>query len=1388
MLRGAPVFSGEVWQDVSAVAKDLIVRLLTVPPSARLLPGEALQHPFFHLFLPHTVPLRLYASPSVLPRCPSFPSFPASSTRADSPAPLHRALPLASPIMHLSAPAPLNFCTCRSQCCFQLCPLLGPGSSCLVGHRRFFTSSSLVPVQEVHTSPSRCRGGGQSQSVSGACRGLESAAGRVAVCSLRRCRSESSVCCTCCRVRDRTRKKPSVGCEARARQQELVCTRFPLFSRGFLGDFPVVPRTSPYTPGGWPPGSADRSSLTHQLSRISVDTSSQPSPRGGDDEEFPDLVPVVGDSAQHPCTPHSGGTGFVSCPQTGSVGAQMMRSVATFKAHRQALPPCASVPHLLGLGVAGQSGGGDVGAPDSQPAARGKKKGRKKDCASEAAALISRILTEDNSSVLTAPSASVRGGDLPEGPASFLYLTGGGGESQRRLTLPKGERELSETNLAQHEWQQTHEDIAEGIGDGGDAIALATAYICWCRAPAGRRREADPHTQQWSVSGELSTTGHKEEGAGVGEDESFLCQGTGTQGRPNTSGTEEKGKKTQSEVWKGREEQENRRGSDGSCESGQSGAEQDTSDCSSEVSEVRTEAEQEEPLPPAVSAAFSFPAVAVPPVFHPRSAQLRSSGPLAVLVSAPSSPKSDFPGSQAADAVSTVASVNGRTCPVNGAGRDRSTSASSNDSATDDLLGAGGVASSAVVAAALQFQQPCSPFFPLGEMLDPPPVVTGGRAVASQNQALVYSPRTTTAAAAAAGRSLKTPNLAFSRPPTQAVESLQAAETLSAASRPQGKGTVDPNVGSAGPSPASASGMSAAPAVTHPLSGSIVSSAGQRHEGGPERGQTGPTTGGHQQKPTPVDWPWRSPAVPEASALHPTAAQVGAEAAAATLMAIGGVYVDPRSVRLPAPDADGLETCKERERGLAAPVLRLPQHPLSSILSARSRRFSGRWMSPRQCSEARREENAAPEKRSEPVVCGVSGMEAVSSLPDCLDGLRRRQEQELSYLLCFPIPHIHVPRAVPAETASDSDVLRRQENAARNSASGAGNASAAIAPQLWLLSPQDVKLFPFCPLAPVLIQRWMMYSRKSLLQKKCAMLVVEMARGDLANAALTASGVGSVSAMLGGGGAFRHSNSSVAANAVGRRLSFSHSLYGSSRSLVFPAEKVEGSDCAMEQLQRLEGLFLLLDGDGDGLLTLGELVTGVQRLSLLLRVKLKVDRERKKEAQNLLRLRTERLAEVASEVNAAEAVLLRQKEFLLSCKKFASSKCSTASDAVKHKGRASILGECSAGKSEGDRGGVVRPRELGPFRFAEEGRKEGSPGEPGQGVSAGQEQQPDRVRTERRRRRMSLLKLCGEEAGLAQVEACLRECDVNKDGVVDLTEFLTACADERLFVRQELLR
>ncbi|PHJ25113.1 cam cdpk [Cystoisospora suis] len=1369
MLRGAPVFSGAVWQDVSAVAKDLIIRLLTVPPSTRLLPGEALQHPFFRLFLPHSVPLRLYASPGALARRPSFPSFPASSARTESCALLQRALPLASPIMHLSAPAPLNLSTCLSHHSIQFSPLIGLGLSC-PGHGFFPAFSSVVSFRDVPTSLSQ-NSGTQLRYDLAASRDFKSGRDHSAVWAFRRCRSESSICCTCCSVREQTG----------VYQQQFACPSLPLLPGGvFPGN--VVRRPSLYMSGGSSPGTAELLSLTHQLSDVSIDTFSQSSPRGDDEQEFSKFLVRAESATQKPVVPHSTGITLNSVPHSGSSGVHVARSVAAFKAHRQALPPCGSVPHLLGRGVAGHCGG-EAGA-DSQSAATKKKKGRKKEGALEAAALISR-LTED-SSVLVAPSASGRG--RHEGPAAFLYLPGGC-EFQRKVTLPQGERELSETNLAQHEWQQTHEDIAEEIGDGGDVFALSTAYICWCRAPAGRHQQADSHSQQHQLqrldSG-TATNAHHGEGAKSWQEKSSSCQTTEVQRRANGKREEEKAE-MESERWESRAGKE-RRGSGSSCSSGQSGAEQDDSDCSSEVSEVKTEAEPEEPLPPAVSAAFSFPAVAVPPVFHPRAAHLRSSYPAGDLASDPSSPSSDAPRSGAADALLLAPPVCVGKCPSNSAGRDRSSSASSDDSAADESAVAG-VSSSAVVAAALQFQQPCAPFFPLGEMLDPPPVVTEGCLIASDKQVLVYSPRTTTAAAIAAVRSVQTPNLAASRLSRKINQDLYGLEKVCGASLSPARGTADPDIGKTGRPGGSASGMPAPTAITGPLLDFSVPSAGQTLEGRAERGQAVATTERRQGKPAMVGG---SPALLGTNclcALHQTAIQAGTEAAAATLMAIGGVYVDARSIRLRAAAGDEADSRSQSEGSGDVPVLRLPQHPLSSILSTRSRMLSGRWTSPPECPHTSPGRDASMCGRGAAIPYDFPGTQAVFSSPDCLDGLSKRQEQELSYLLCFPIPHIHVPCANPSPAANSSEPLRRQESAANFSTSRAGDGSSTGVPhrsQLWLLSPQDVKLFPFCPLAPVLFQRWIVYSQKSLLQKKCALLVVEMARGDLANAALTASGPSgrSVSAILGGRGMSRHSSSNVAASAGGRNTSFSRGLYGSSAPLSFPAEKLEGSDCAMEQLQRLEGLFLLLDGDGDGLLTLRELVTGVQRLSLLLRVKLKVDRARKKEAQNLLRLRRERLEEVANEVSAAEAVLQRQKEFLLSCAKFASSKSSTVSAVVKHKGRASIIGEGSpAAKSGSERGGSARPRDPDSPRFVDGEPEEGCTEQGGLG-----HERPDRAREERRRRRMRLLKMCGEEAGLAQMESCLRECDANKDGVIDLTEFLTACADERLFVRQELLR
>ncbi|PFH36324.1 hypothetical protein BESB_045160 [Besnoitia besnoiti] len=1722
MLHSSPSFAGNVWKPISSVAKDLICRLLTVPPTSRLLPGEALRHPFFHVFLPHTIPLPLHAFPSLLGQDLRRPSFFLEPAPSWASAPLLRsaswrtlALPRGGGLPSLAPDERPG----RDRGDSGVQADKTPGSDCSSG-----CGASAVG------SPSRtaCGPGPAEAAPDAVASGLAQPPLRAASVSsafpawLRRCRSETDVRASCadCSAARRSRRATWIRAASRGAycgdsRGAAILSRKEGSAAASSSLAPVSPpetgaaASSPlglagaYTPGGalQPPleGSLSLSALCAsnfscfreapppsnqdevpaQESKSSSFPSASPltSPsatgvrgggasRQGGEESLREDRSFFGDAGRaRPAVAHRPGDS-----DDASLGLDseengdkkpISASVAAFNAHRQALPPCASAAHLLDSIASAQEKEAERGEPRRSSAAQetqnggkarhGKTKRKSKKRAelninpTQAVALLERLGRLQSSSRgligLRVSAAGPLSASIPSAVALRAQppLPGSSAASAPALALSAAERvqrrprgvaggrhvlvggvrEVAEANLAQHQWQLVLEDLANELGDGGDSVALTTAYVCWCRGPAQRQwallHRQLPSGEKLSEDHRGVEAGRKREEKAAAGGEAAAAQRDRGDGEVGEAHKEEEGRKElkthreeetdvetkRTDAEAARKEVENRfrRLSENAADDGDETLEKendgDSSDSSSDSgqenggdatktsSDGGDDGEEEardscQPLP--LSPVFSFPAVSVPPVFHPTTSNASSVSACSTASSWGGEERLAPAGtSDANPSPSAIREEKGAKASGNRRARfDSASSCSSTSSATTAPL---------PTVTTAPFLQPTAPFYPLGEMQAPPSFLPHDAPPALQdasshhNTALVYSPRTRTAAAIAAQKAA-------------GKQAFVAPDAIGGgAAGVRGEGLRDTPHGRPGAERGGAAPGPRAGGARRPLLTAAVAVAGDLATGAQGAGETGAESEAERRKPdvTFVEGPC-SPAYGALGARgcvgpHPPAARLGAQAAAATLMALGGgVYLDQSSWQ-PAdagtgssPTASGRggrETQGSQRDAMASTATResLPEHPFASVLSARGFTVSSRPQDCATCGPL--SPRAGTDGAGDAIVRGEaerregdrrwSLCEAETRRID-EERLRRRQEErELNFLLCSPIPHIHLPPSSPSSPhlacaatrrpapeglegaghesrehtprvlASDflssraahsnasfpalgpSSAVARAScsparlpplaSSSRLSASAAvlspSSASSPQCGQICFLTPYDVRLFPFCPLAPILLERWLTYARKTVLQKKFSSTVIQIARGEFANVynalhlsassslssrpvalALAASGVrlgarrappAPHSSLAGGAqgagpaspsgvaGALAGASEAAAAESLrpqtagreagGRVPIKSRASPGAS---VCSAEEIERSDCALEQLQRLEGLFMLLDRDGDGQLTPEELFQGLRHLALLLRLKWRIDGARKREATNFTKLRDKRLEEEARDVRAAEAVIRRQREFLVVCRS-----APPGGAQAPHKTRVSILGasqECEGQSRAAPQLRHNNSRQRGPrcLRKTEESEERAGPsstsslprcpttqaaggGSSGSGGAAGRDadgdaeglggsggvqkaharegeeqdrvcgprpsqkrnsEQPDSsaegleglvdaspLQLRRRQRRRLLLAVWRDEGDAkAFVEACIRDCDTNDDGVLDLSEFLTASADERIFARQDVLK
>ncbi|KEP61594.1 UNVERIFIED_CONTAM: calcium-dependent protein kinase [Hammondia hammondi] len=1468
MLYAPPAFTGETWNSVSSVAKDLICRLLTVPPSSRLLPGEALRHPFFHVFLPHTIPLPLYASPGPLPRRHSLSASQSFSSFF---------LPFqgVGELFALTQAGVWGMAT-------------GAGftdRSCLVSlvsrkrrerekEDRFFEADCAPPSsrEDQDSLPSRESSDGLAY--------FSAASPRVSLRSSvpRRCRSDTELfsCAYCGRGtpgetgRERERK-PGLGRNKQGAKKTDVYPQDSCRTLSLLASSEAKPRDAesrlclagPSRVGPAQRGAAQVLDLPPPVDLPSLGASTTsysqvPREEGGNEDETGGLgtssfdlsasrrwEKILGERKAFGCcraalAPPS--PGFLQKEDrspasdfgTNELWRKVPASAASFNAHRQALPPCASAPHLLGARFLREDGTvaflplPSLDVPKKKTTREEKAKRRRNKNQSldptQAAALLERIgipFSESRSSLddsapedghcsrlASAPVSDPKNPSLSTHKAllsSPLLACASAGSPQAvglalvskqrpsagaggRQVLLANERHVSEANLAQHEWQTLLEEIAEEIGDGGDSVALTTAYICWCRAPAQQQRALSQGAER---TGESMAPRAKDEEAAEEQPKRRTDGDAPDDTRGDCDGV-------MVDEEEDEEETEEDPSEDATVSEDNSTSDAGESRSSSRDFEASGEKDAEHGAGTALSPAFAFPAVSVPPVFHPQASWFgpgfaASCSTISSLGSTRNDGEADEGGAASEKAGKRKGGDMHEAEPLRRVGSNENNTSSLSDAATLAALSA---------VTATQFLQPTMPFYPLGEMRGPPeyPACANSQSPTPRGvkPPLVYSPRTCPVASAAVGR----------------------GEALGR-NMQSGKGRPDEGRG---------------------LRANDTQVASCRND----------------RETTPMGL-----------------RAIGAQAAAATVAAFGGLYLDQSSWQ---PVDRELESslCGEKAtrsklrtasgRGHEA----LPEHPLSSLLSVRA----GSAVS----SRAQRAGGGLGVMSGEGVPGRAEGPERNGE-----ERLRRQQEQELNFLLCSPMPHFHLPsrcgncNKTQADTgdgrhpgdafqpeASSSSLASSTGPASSHSSSISSLFSSSIpcsvcspaAAQICFLSPQDVKLFPFCPLAPILVARWLNYAGKTVLQKKCASTVVEISRGEFANVSLLSassrpvalaalrSGTRGAPPLAGGGGRLDQNCMRFAAGAS-RATAEKASAGGAASSVarapaLCSAEAIERSDCAVEQLQRLEGLFMLLDRDGDGLLTLAETVDGVRRLAELLRFKLKVDLERRKEAKDLARQRECRLEEVAKEIRAVKAMIHRQKEFLDVCRRPTPIGVQT----LHNKGRASILGENRGNNERGTRRRIAQAagdearREAGvdpkaTLVFSDRGQAgRDSPGGDGAGDCGdgrdrclpGRETRQQgvgenigkmmertgaraeliseetqalfggidnaaRLRAQRKRQRRSILAtLWQAEDAEALLEACMRACDTNGDGVLDLSEFLTACADERIFARQDLLK
>nr|CEL73384.1 TPA: CAM kinase, CDPK family [Toxoplasma gondii VEG] len=1467
VLYAPPAFTGEMWNSISSAAKDLICRLLTVPPSSRLLPGEALRHPFFHVFLPHTIPLPLYASPGPEPRRHSLSASQSFSSFF---------LPFqgVGQLFALTRAGAWDMATeagfTDRRCLFSL--VSREKREREKEDRSLEADRALPSSREDHDSlPPRESSNGLSY--------FSSASPRVSLRSSapRRCRSDAELfSCAYCGLdtpgetgRGRERNlglgRDDQGAKATDVYPQDSCRTLFLLSSSEAKPMDAKSRlclADPTRDGLAQQGSAQALDLPLPVDLPSLGASITSYPQGpreerGNEDEAGGLgtssfalsasriwEKILGERktfgrCRAALAPHS--PGFIQEDDrspasnfgTNELWKKVPASVVSLNAHRQALPPCASAPHLLGARFLREDGtvaflplpSLDVlkkKTAAEKKAKRGTKKNQSLD-PTQAAALLERIgvpfsgsrsCLEDSaleagndsslaSSPVSDPSLSTHKALLGSPQMVGLSLVnkqrpsaGSGG----RQVLLANEHDVSEANLAQHEWQTLLEEIAEEIGDGGDSLALTTAYICWCRAPAQQQRALLQGAER--TGGPMAPKAKDDETA-----EEPPKRRTDGDAPDDTRGDCDR---LMMEEGEDEEETEEEPSEDATVSEDNATSDAGESPSSSRDLEESDEKDAECGARTALSPAFAFPAVSVPPVFHPQASWFgpgfaASCSTISSLGSTRDDCEAGKGGAASEKAGKNKGSDTHEAEPLRLVGSNENNTSSLSDAATLAALAA---------VTATQFLQPTMPFYPLGEMRDPPEYPACGTSQSPSPRGvkppLVYSPRTCPVGSAAVGRG----------------EAL--GRNVQRPDRPSGR------------------------------------QAGQGGKGRPDEGRSlrandTEVTFGRNGRETPLM---------ELRA-------IGAQAAAATVAAFGGLYLDQSSWQ-PVDRELVTSVCGEKAtrsklrtasgRGHEA----LPEHPLSSLLSVRA----GSAVSPSAQSAG----------------CGVGALSGEgipgrgeSSERNGEERRRRQQEQELNFLLCSPMPHFHLPSRCENcnKTLADTGDGRQPKDAFQPDASSSSLASSTgpasshsssfpslspssipcsvctpFAARICFLSPQDVKLFPFCPLAPILVARWLNYAGKTVLQKKCASTVVEISRGEFANVSLLSassrpvtlaalrSGTRGAPPLAGGRGRLDQNCLRLAAGTS--RETAEKASAGGGASCLAPvpalcsAEAIERSDCAVEQLQRLEGLFVLLDRDGDGQLTLAETVDGVRRLAELLRFKLKVDLERKKEAKDLARQRERRLEKVAKTISAAKAMVHRQKEFLDVCQR----PTPIAIHTLHNKGRVSILSENRGNNEQGDRrrraqaagdearreaGGETRAPLVSPGR-GQAGRD--SPGgngagacgdgrdkcllgrktsQPGEGEEIGKRMErtgaraeaisketqalvcgidnADRLRAQRRRERRNILATLWqtEDAGVL-LEACLRACDTNGDGVLDLSEFLTACVDERIFARQDLLK
>nr|PIM02530.1 calcium-dependent protein kinase [Toxoplasma gondii COUG] len=1467
VLYAPPAFTGEIWNSISSAAKDLICRLLTVPPSSRLLPGEALRHPFFHVFLPHTIPLPLYASPGPEPRRHSLSASQSFSSFF---------LPFqgVGQLFALTRAGAWDMATeagfTDRRCLFSL--VSREKREREKEDRSLEADRALPSSREDHDSlPPRESSNGLSY--------FSSASPRVSLLSSapRRCRSDAELfSCAYCGLdtpgetgRGRERNlglgRDDQGAKATDVYPQDSCRTLFLLSSSEAKPMDAKSRlclADPTRDGLAQQGSAQALDLPLPVDLPSLGASITSYPQGpreerGNEDEAGGMgtssfalsasriwEKILGERktfgrCRAALAPHS--PGFIQEDDrspasnfgTNELWKKVPASVVSLNAHRQALPPCASAPHLLGARFLREDGtvaflplpSLDVlkkKTAAEKKAKRGTKKNQSLD-PTQAAALLERIgvpfsgsrsCLEDSaleagndsslaSSPVSDPSLSTHKALLGSPQMVGLSLVnkqrssaGSGG----RQVLLANEHDVSEANLAQHEWQTLLEEIAEEIGDGGDSLALTTAYICWCRAPSQQQRALLQGAER--TGGPMAPKAKDDETA-----EEPPKRRTDGDAPDDTRGDCDR---LMMEEGEDEEETEEEPSEDATVSEDNATSDAGESPSSSRDLEESDEKDAECGARTALSPAFAFPAVSVPPVFHPQASWFgprfaASCSTISSLGSTRDDCEAGKGGAASEKAGKNKGSDTHEAEPLRLVGSNENTTSSLSDAATLAALAA---------VTATQFLQPTMPFYPLGEMRDPPEYPACGTSQSPSPRGvkppLVYSPRTCPVGSAAVGRG----------------EAL--GRNVQRPDRPSGR------------------------------------QAGQGGKGRPDEGRSlrandTEVTFGRNGRETPLM---------ELRA-------IGAQAAAATVAAFGGLYLDQSSWQ-PVDRELVTSVCGEKAtrsklrtasgRGHEA----LPEHPLSSLLSVRA----GSAVSPSAQSAG----------------CGVGALSGEgipgrgeSSERNGEERRRRQQEQELNFLLCSPMPHFHLPSRCENcnKTLADTGDGRQPKDAFQPDASSSSLASSTgpasshsssfpslspssipcsvctpFAARICFLSPQDVKLFPFCPLAPILVARWLNYAGKTVLQKKCASTVVEISRGEFANVSLLSassrpvtlaalrSGTRGAPPLAGGRGRLDQNCLRLAAGTS--RETAEKASAGGGASCLAPvpalssAEAIERSDCAVEQLQRLEGLFVLLDRDGDGQLTLAETVDGVRRLAELLRFKLKVDLERKKEAKDLARQRERRLEKVAKTISAAKAMVHRQKEFLDVCQR----PTPIAIHTLHNKGRVSILSENTGNNEQGDRrrraqaagdearreaGGETRAPLVSPGR-GQAGRD--SPGgngagacgdgrdkcllgrktsQPGEGEEIGKRMErtgaraeaisketqalvcgidnADRLRAQRRRERRNILATLWqtEDAGVL-LEACLRACDTNGDGVLDLSEFLTACVDERIFARQDLLK